>query len=204
MPELRHARRRPDAARGHARRRARQRPPEEGPLIPRKTKLRTTLVIGIGNPGRRDDGLGAAAVERLKRRRLRGVACDANYQLNVEDALACAGYDTVIFVDAARGVDEDGAAGSVDGDAGAVRRLRKPFTFTRVRAAGSMPAMSHALRPEAVLAIAAELYGKTPDARLLAIRGKCWEVGEGLSAEAEADLALALEFLEGFLKEVRP
>jgi len=134
-------------------------------------------------------------VERLKRRRLRGVACDANYQLNVEDALACAGYDTVIFVDAAGGVDEDG---------GAVRRLRKPFTFTRVRAAGSMPAMSHALRPEAVLAIAAELYGKTPDARLLAIRGKCWEVGEGLSAEAEADLALALEFLEGFLKEVRP
>jgi hydrogenase maturation protease len=129
-------------------------------------------------------------VERLKRRRLRGVACDANYQLNVEDALTCSGYDTVIFVDAAHGVDEDGAA----------RGLRKPFTFTKVKAAAAIPSMSHALRPEAVLAIAAELYGKAPDARLLAIRGKCWEVGEGLSAEAEADLDLALEFLEGFLK----
>jgi hydrogenase maturation protease len=117
----------------------------------------------------------------LKRRRLRGVACDANYQLNIEDALACASYDTVIFVDAARG-------------------LRKPFTFTKVEAAAAMPAMSHALGPEAVMAVAAELYGKTPDARLLAIRGKRWEVGEGLSAEAEANLALALEFLEGFLK----
>jgi Ni,Fe-hydrogenase maturation factor len=117
----------------------------------------------------------------LKRRRLRGVACDANYQLNIEDALACAGHEIVVFIDAARG-------------------LRKPFTFTKVDAAADMPAMSHALRPEAVMAIAAELYGKTPDARLLAIRGTCWEVGEGLSAEAEADMALALEFLEGFLK----
>jgi hydrogenase maturation protease len=130
-------------------------------------------------------------VERLKRRRLRGVACDANYQLNVEDALACAGHDIVIFVDAT----EDG---------GAARRLRRPFTFTEVRAAGSMPAMSHALGPEAVLAIAAGLYGKTPDARLLAIRGYRWTLGEGLSAKAEANLALALDFLEGFLKEVRP
>lgn len=124
-------------------------------------------------------------MERLKRRRLRGVACDANYQLNVEDALACAGHDTVIFVDAARG-------------------LRRPFTFTEVRAAGSMPAMSHALGPEAILAIAAGLYGKTPDARLLAIRGYRWTLGEGLSAKAEANLALALDFLEGFLKEARP
>jgi hydrogenase maturation protease len=117
----------------------------------------------------------------LKRRRLRGVVCDANYQLNIEDALACASYDAVIFVDAARG-------------------LRKPFTFTKVEAAAAMPAMSHALKPEAVLAIAAELYGKTPDTRLLAVSGERWEIGEGLSAKAEANLALALEFLEEFLK----
>jgi hydrogenase maturation protease len=142
-------------------------------------------------------------VERLKRRRLRGVACDANYQLNVEDALACAGHDIVIFVDASCGVDEDGASHGVDED-GASRGRRRPFTFTEVRAAGSMPAMSHALGPEAVLAIAAGLYGKAPDARLLAIRGYRWTLGEGLSAKAEANLAQALDFLEGFLKEARP
>ena len=129
--------------------------------------------------------MGAAAVERLKRRRLRGVACDANYQLNVEDALACADHDIVIFV---------------DGDGGAAHGLRRPFTFTEVRAAASVPAMTHALGPEAVLAIAAELYGKTPDARLLAIRGYRWTLGEGLSTKAEANLALALDFLEEFLR----
>jgi hydrogenase maturation protease len=143
------------------------------------------LVLGIGNPGRRDDGLGAAAVERLIKRRVRGVACDANYQLNVEDALACAGYEVVVFVDAARG-------------------LRKPFSFTKVRPAAGLPALSHALKPGAVLAVAAGLYGKTPDARLLAIRGHRFSIGEGLSDRAEKNLAVALEFLVAFLKGVRP
>lgn len=138
-------------------------------------------MLGIGNPGRRDDGLGAAAAERLRERRLRGVTCDANYQLNVEDALACAGHDVVVFVDAARG-------------------LRRPFTFTEVRPGAAVPALSHALGPAAVLAVAAGLYGKTPEARLLAVRGHSFAVGEGLSAKAEADLARALDFLADYLK----
>jgi hydrogenase maturation protease len=184
VPELRHPRRGPDAARCLPHRRGRTCPPEEGPLIPRRTQAPRTLVLGIGNPGRRDDGLGAAAVERLKKRRLRGVACDANYQLNVEDALACADHDIVVFVDAAR-------------------KLRKPFTFTRVRPAAGLPALSHALEPGAVLAVSAGLYGKTPEARLLAIRGHSFAMGEGLTERAERDLSLALEFLVDFLKGVR-
>jgi hydrogenase maturation protease len=185
VPELRHARPGPDAARGLARRPSRPRPPKEGPLIRPRTERPAALVLGIGNPGRRDDGLGAAAVERLKKRRVRGVACDANYQLNVEDALACAGHEVVVFVDAARG-------------------LQKPFMFTKVLPAAGLPALSHALRPEAVLAVAAGLYGRTPDARLLAIRGHRFTIGEGLTERAEANLALALEFLVDFLKGLRP
>jgi hydrogenase maturation protease len=142
------------------------------------------LVLGIGNPGRRDDGLGAAAAERLKKRRLRNVTCDANYQINIEDALACAGHDVVVFVDAGRG-------------------LRKPFTFTEVGPATAMPAMSHALGPAGVLAVAAELYGKRPEARILIIRGHDFSIGEGLTLRAEGNLALAMAFLEAFVKAVR-
>lgn len=138
-------------------------------------------MIGFGNPGRGDDGLGPAAAERLSARAIPGVACDADYQLGLEDALACAQHDVVVFIDAARG-------------------LRRPYTFTKVEAAAAMPAMSHTLRPEAVLAIAAELYDRRPDARLLAVRGHRWTIGEGLSAKAEKNLALALKFLENFLK----
>ena len=48
-------------------------------------------------PGRQDDGLGPALVELLEAAALEGVALDANYQLNVEDALACSQHDSVIF-----------------------------------------------------------------------------------------------------------
>jgi len=66
-----------------------------------------------------------------------------------------------------------------------------------------MPAMSHALGPGAVLALAAELYDKRPEARLLAIRGHRFSIGEGLTGRAEGNLALALVFLEAFLKRIR-
>ena len=142
-------------------------------------------MIGFGNPGRRDDGLGPAAAERLKARRLPGVSCDADYQLNIEDALTVARQDVVVFVDASR-------------------NLRKPYAFTPVRAAAVFPPMSHALGPEAVLAVAAALYGRTPEAWLLAVRGHRWTIGEGLSAKAEKNLALALEFLASYIRGGRP
>ena len=99
--------------------------------------------------------------------------------------MACAGHDIVVFVDAARG-------------------LRKPFTFMKIEPNADLPAMSHALGPAAVLAVAEALYGKRPDAWILAIRGHRWTIGEGLSAKAGNNLDLALEFLAGFLKGIRP
>jgi len=66
-----------------------------------------------------------------------------------------------------------------------------------------MPAMSHALGPAAVLAVTAGLYGKRPEARLLAIRGHDFSVGEGLTRRAEGDLALAMIFLDTFVRGVR-
>lgn len=122
---------------------------------------------------------------RLESLRLPGVKSDANYQLNLEDALACARHDVVIFIDAARG-------------------LRKPFTFEELKPEGAMPAMTHSLGPGAVLALAETLYGKAPRAFMLAIRGHAWSLGEGLSARSEADLEKALAFLVAFLRESSP
>ncbi len=113
------------------------------------------------------------------------MACDANYQLNIEDALACAGADRVVFVDAARG-------------------LRRPFRFRRLAPEAGVPAMSHALGPAAVLGLAAALYGRSPEAWVLAIRGHSFALGEGLTEGGERNLALALDFLAAFLKGERP
>ncbi len=138
----------------------------------------------MGNPGRGDDGIGPAAAERLGARRLPGVTCDADYQLNVEDALACSQHDLVVFVDAAKG-------------------LRVPFVWRKVPEGAGLPAMTHSLGPPAVLAVCSALYGRRPEARILAVRGHRWGIREGLSPRAEGNLAAALDALADFIGKAR-
>ena len=138
------------------------------------------LVLGIGNPGREDDGLGPALAARIEALGLPGVDADANYQLNIEDAELCSRYAVVVFADAAR-------------------RLRTPFRFTKLKLDAAAPLTSHALGPGMVLALCEKLYGRRPDARLLALRGHRWGVKEGLTDAAARDLEAALAFLADFL-----
>jgi hydrogenase maturation protease len=140
-----------------------------------------TLVLGIGNPGRGDDGLGPGLIERLEGERLQGVDLDSNYQLNVEDALACSQYQAVIFVDAS----ESGGG---------------PFEFAELASAREIAFTTHELSPASVLALSEELYGGRPKAWLLTIRGYVWELGEGLSTQAVRNLDLTLTFLIDRLK----
>ena len=75
-----------------------------GVLIPTAPRLRSgpmrVLVLGYGNPGRRDDGLGPRLAEELSRMALPGVDVDSAYQFQAEDAAAVADHDVVVFVDA--------------------------------------------------------------------------------------------------------
>ena len=100
--------------------------------------------------------------------------------MSIEDALAVRDCDTVVFADATRTGNAPAALIAVEPDTG--------LTFT-----------THALAPAAVLALCRELYGRAPEAYLLAIRGYDWDVGEGLSAGAERNLAAALTLLRDFI-----
>lgn len=136
------------------------------------------LVIGYGNPGRLDDGLGPALAAALEELKLPGVTVEANYQLTVEDAREIAEHDVVVFADA-----------SLTGPA--------PFSFRRIEPKAGSHFSSHIVAPEAVLALAHELFGGKPEAYVLGIRGYAFdEFGESLSERARANLAAALEFLQ--------
>jgi hypothetical protein len=83
----------------------------------------------------------------------------------------------VIFVDAGTGTPE-------------------PFELRRVEAAAEFLHTSHALAPEAVLATYRRVTGEEPpEAWLLCVRGESFELGEGLSAGAAANLEAAWERL---------
>ncbi len=138
-------------------------------------RLNKVLVMCYGNPGRLDDGLGAAFGEALEAMRLPGVTVDIDYQLTVEDAMAAAEYDVVIFADAA-----------VQG--------REPFFFHALTPISAVSFSSHSLDPDNVLALTQELFGHKPQGYALGIRGYEYnEFGETLSARAQQNLALTLQ-----------
>lgn len=149
--------------------------------------MERVLVIGYGNPGRLDDGLGPAVADAVAAWRLPGVHVDADYQLCVEDAAVIAEHDVVLFVDA-----------SVTGP--------EPYAFERLTPAADLAPgfSSHSLEPAALMALARELFGARAEGWVLAVRGYAFdEFGERLSPRALANMHAALAFLGPVLAERR-
>lgn len=145
-----------------------------------------TLIFAWGNPSRGDDALGPLFAERFGALAARhpewgAVECLTDFQLQVEHALDLQGRRRVLFVDASS-------------DAALACSLQ------RIEAAHDAGFTTHAMSPQAVLAVFAEIDdGEPPPAWLLAMRGERFELGEPLSATAEealrAALALAAEWI---------
>jgi len=142
------------------------------------TPFAKTLILGWGNPGRGDDGLGPAFIEILSKVAPPGVAFDSDYQLTVENAAEVARYDRVVFVDADR-------------------RGPAPFTMRKLDpSADGLSFSTHSVAPGAVLSLCRDLFHATPEAWLVGIRGYEFDrFGEGLSPRARANLARAVEFI---------
>ena len=137
-----------------------------------------TLLLGWGNDGRRDDGLGPALVALLGERSPAGLTASSDYQLQVEDACEVARYHRVIFVDADRSGPE-------------------PFSFHRIYpTASSLSFSSHSVTAGGLLALTRELFGGEPEAWLLGIRGYDFDRFESsLSAPARENLLAAADFV---------
>jgi hydrogenase maturation protease len=142
------------------------------------------LIVGYGNPGRQDDGLGPEIVQELEQLQLSGLTLEADYQLSIEHAADLGQSDKVIFVDAA-----------VSGP--------EPYQVKRLEAARSIEFTSHALGPEAVLAICEDTYKHTPEALLVAVRGYSFEFAEGLTDKARQNKSKALEFIKNLIDQWR-
>ena len=138
----------------------------------------TSLIYGIGNSGRQDDGLGWAFIDRLEQiRPLSRARLRRTYQLSLEDADLISRYARVLFVDATK----DPAVES--------------FTVSRPEPKLDFSFTSHAISVPSILATTQQCFEHVPDAYLLAIRGYEWELQEGLTSPAQHNLSHSLEFL---------
>jgi len=141
------------------------------------------LVFGLGNPARQDDGLGPAFISRLEKAKFPGLTLEADYQLQVEDALLFSEQQLVVLVDA-------------------LRSGRTPFIFKKIEPAGEASFTTHHLSPEALLYLTQVLYERNPEVWLLGIRGYRFSLGEKLSPKARENFDQAYKRFIKFLKIV--
>ncbi len=137
-----------------------------------------TLLIGYGNPGRLDDGLGPQLAERAGELGAERLTVESCYQLAVEHAEQAAGFDKVIFADAA-----------IRGPA--------PFDIKPVQPQTTIAFSTHSVSPETILGLAHSVFASSVQGFALAIRGYQFnDFGEQLSPRAEENLAAALRHLQ--------
>jgi len=158
------------------------------------------LVLAVGNPSRGDDALGPELIERLQYQDASASDVDylIDFQLQIEHALDLTGRRAVLFVDAARpgvldtdfAIDVMSQTTEYDSTGAAIRPVSADVSVT--------PA-THALSAEAVLNVAQQIEGVVPPAWQLAIEGKSFDLGEGLSDQAKLHLGQAITLVKLWL-----
>lgn len=149
------------------------------------------LLIGYGNPLRRDDGAGPALAGMLEARGGRNdLRVITVHQLVPELAQDLAAVDVaaVLFLDA-----------SVGGCTGCTAVTIQPLGGVRP---SPPPILGHQFSPAALLCYAELLRGAALPAWQITIPGIDFGYGEGLSVSSEKNLAAAFEKLQVFLRKI--
>ena len=145
------------------------------------------LIFGVGNPSRGDDALGPSFIERLTH--WSTAASDlpvdltllTDFQWQVEHALDIEGVDVALFVDSSL-------------------VACAPFRLERLPAKFDVTYSTHALSPACVLAVAQRLGQALPEAWLLSIPGRNFDLGAPLSAACHSFLNAALDYVREGLR----
>ncbi len=137
-------------------------------------KLDKTLIIGIGNNTRQDDGLGWCFLDALEKEGYNMDNLVYKYQLMVEDSETISYYDTVIFVDASKD------------------NLKNGFSIEPLKASSKFEFTTHSVPPNQILNLCETVYHKTPKAFVIKIEGFKWNYKISLSKQAKLNLKKAL------------
>lgn len=135
----------------------------------------SSLIYGIGNIGRQDDGLGWAFVDWLEQQDFcPNAQFINNYQLLLEDADVISHVQRVLFIDASKELANNCFK----------LELAKPsldFSFT-----------SHAISIPTIMATCQQCFDTLPQVYVLAIKGYEWELEQGLTKQGSINLQRAI------------
>jgi len=141
-----------------------------------------TLVIGIGNPLRCDDGVGPFIASEIEKKNLPHVSVIVTPQLSVELLEDVHRFSRVFLIDA-----------SYTGEG---LMFRKIGTTSNDKITSS-----HHLAPELFLSLLRSIYHKAPNFFLCSVRGRDFEFKEGFSEDMLVLAHKATEEICGLIRE---
>lgn len=143
-------------------------------------KLNNTLIIGIGNNTRQDDGLGWCFLDLLEKIGFNEDNLLYKYQLMVEDAELISNYKTVFFVDANK------------------TGLTNGFSIERIYPSENVSFSTHNVPPNQILNLCETIYNKNPKTYVVKIQGYEWDFKIGLTEKALENLEKSIKFFNNF------
>lgn len=141
-----------------------------------KEKAENILVIGIGNSGRSDDGIGWLMSDIIEDE-FPMAKVIYRYQLQVEDAELISRYKTVIFIDATK------------------EKTKKGFFFRSCSPVNNFSFSSHSLDPETVLWLENDLFQTDPKSYILGVEGYSWDLSCEMSKKGNSNMLKAKSIL---------
>lgn len=143
-------------------------------------KLDNTLIIGIGNNTRQDDGLGWCFLNMLEKIGFNEENLLHKYQLMVEDAELISNYKTIFFVDANK------------------TDLSNGFSIERIYPSENVSFSTHNVPPNQILKLCETIYNKNPKTYIVKIQGYEWDFKIGLTKKASENLEKSITFFNNF------
>jgi hydrogenase maturation protease len=136
------------------------------------------LVIGYGNYLRGDDAVGRRLAEAMEAWRIPDIAVRTVHQLVPELVEDLQGAERVLFLDAVA------SAGEVN--------------LWKIAAASGNQFLNHHCDAGGLLALTCQLYGRCPEGWLLTVPGYHFDLSEGISPGAQANMTKALALVNDF------
>ncbi len=142
------------------------------------------LVFGYGNLSRGDDALGPLVIEYIENNlQIPELEIITDFQLQIEHALDLEGRELVLFIDASVACTE-------------------ACSLTKLLPEKDKSYTTHAMSPASVLAVYQDVMHKEPPpCFLLSIQGLEFELGSGLSSQAEKNLTAAIALATDLLQK---
>jgi len=136
----------------------------------------TTCIVGIGNPLRSDDGVGAFVCEQINAKQFPGVHTITTQQLDTAMIEELTGFNEVIFVDAA------------------VNTVKISFAPITESSTVTQP-LSHHINTVLFAKLAQRLYAGTTQFYICAVPASNFELGKKISVKAISNATKAAALL---------